>query len=40
MSLSERVTRLRRQSLDAVATLSGERARLMTEFYRRDEGTR
>jgi pyruvate formate-lyase/glycerol dehydratase family glycyl radical enzyme len=40
MSLSERVARLRRQSLDAVATLSGERARLMTEFYRRDEGTR
>ncbi len=39
MSLSERVARLRQQSLDAVATLSGERARLMTEFYRQDPGT-
>ena len=38
MPLSERVTRLRRQSLDAVATLSSERARLITEYYREDRG--
>ncbi len=34
MALSDRVTRLREQSLNAVATLSPERARLVTEFYR------
>lgn len=38
MSLSERVTRLRQQSLDAVPTLSTERAELMTEFYQQDLG--
>jgi formate C-acetyltransferase len=38
MPTSERVTRLRRQSLDAVPTLSAERARLMTEFYRQEMG--
>jgi len=38
MSMSERVARLRQQSLDAVATLSTERAELMTEFYRQDLG--
>jgi formate C-acetyltransferase len=34
MAMSERVTRLRRQSLDARPTLSAERAELLTEFYR------
>jgi pyruvate formate-lyase/glycerol dehydratase family glycyl radical enzyme len=38
MSMSERVARLRQQSLDAVPTLSTERAELMTEFYREDPG--
>ena len=38
MSLSERVTRLRQQSLDAVPTLSTERAELTTEFYQQDLG--
>jgi formate C-acetyltransferase len=38
MSMSERVTRLRQQSLDAVPTLSTERAELMTEFYQQDLG--
>ena len=38
MPTSERVTRLRRQSLDAVPTLSTERAELMTEFYRQEIG--
>lgn len=38
MSMTERVRRLRQQSLDAVPTLSAERARLMTEFYRQDLG--
>ena len=33
MGMSERVDRLRRQSLDAVPTLSPERAELMTRFY-------
>ena len=33
MSLTERVARLRRQSLEAVPELSPERALLMTEFY-------
>ena len=32
--ISERVKRLRQQSLEAVPTLSNERARLVTEFYR------
>ena len=34
MSMSERVCRLRQQSLSAVPTISTERAELMTEFYR------
>jgi pyruvate formate-lyase/glycerol dehydratase family glycyl radical enzyme len=38
MAMTERVTRLRQQSLDAVPTISTERAELMTEFYRRDTG--
>jgi len=38
MPISERATRLRQQSLDAVPTLSAERARLMTEFYRQEMG--
>ena len=32
--LSERVARLRQHSLDATPTLSDERARLLTEFYK------
>ena len=38
MSMSERVARLRQQSLDAKPTLSTERAELMTEFYKQDLG--
>ncbi len=34
MAMSERVARLRQQSLEAVPTLSTERAELLTEFYR------
>ncbi len=34
MTMSERVARLRQQSLEAVPTLSTERAELLTEFYR------
>ena len=34
MTMSERVARLRQQSLDAVPTISTERAELMTRFYR------
>jgi hypothetical protein len=33
MGMSERVARLRQRSLDAVPTLSPERATLMTRFY-------
>src|SRR5512142_1167783 len=33
MPVTERVARLRRESLDAVPAISTERARLMTEFY-------
>ena len=35
MPMSERVARLRQQSLDAVPTISTERAELVTEFYAR-----
>ncbi|HTP02946.1 MAG TPA: trans-4-hydroxy-L-proline dehydratase [Anaerolineales bacterium] len=35
MSMTERVCRLRQESLAAVPTISTERAELMTEFYRR-----
>ncbi len=38
MPMSKRVARLRQQSLDAVPTLSTERAELLTEFYRQDLG--
>jgi pyruvate formate-lyase/glycerol dehydratase family glycyl radical enzyme len=38
MPMSERVTRLRQQSLEAPPTLSTERAELMTAFYRQDLG--
>ena len=37
MILSERVKKLRDQSLDAVERISAERALLMTQFYRSDE---
>ncbi len=36
MAMSERVARLRQESLDAVPTLSSERAELVTEFYRQN----
>jgi len=36
MSMSERVARLRQQSVDAVPTISTERAELMTQFYQQD----
>lgn len=36
MAMTERVQRLRQESLDAPATLSVERARLITEFYSRE----
>jgi len=38
MSMTDRVVRLRRESLDAVPTLSPERAKLMTDFYRQNLG--
>ena len=38
MTMTERVARLRQQSLDAVPTISSERAELMTEFYQRELG--
>jgi len=38
MSMSERVARLRKQSLDAKPTISTERAELLTEFYRQHLG--
>ncbi len=38
MSISERVKKLRQQSLEAVETLSPERAALLTEFYSKDGG--
>ena len=38
MSMSERVSRLRKQSLDAIPSISTERAELMTAFYRQDLG--
>lgn len=34
LSMTDRVRKLRQQSLDAVETLSGERAELLTDFYR------
>jgi pyruvate formate-lyase/glycerol dehydratase family glycyl radical enzyme len=38
VTIGERVTRLRQQSLDARPTISTERAELMTGFYRQDRG--
>jgi pyruvate formate-lyase/glycerol dehydratase family glycyl radical enzyme len=38
MTMSERVARLRQQSLDAVPSISSERAELLTEFYRQNTG--
>jgi trans-4-hydroxy-L-proline dehydratase len=38
MSMSERVCRLRQQSLSAIPTISTERAELMTDFYREHTG--
>mgnify|MGYP000924064943 CR=1 FL=1 len=38
MTITPRVAHLRQQSLDAVPTLSSERAELMTEFYRTHTG--
>jgi len=38
MAMTERVVRLRQQSLDAAPTLSAERAELMTAFYRQNTG--
>lgn len=38
MPMTERVRRLREESLNAVPTLSTERAELITEFYRQDLG--
>ena len=38
MPKSDRVARLRQQSLDAVPTISTERAELMTEFYQQNLG--
>ncbi len=39
MTMSDRVRRLRESSLNAPATLSAERALLMTEFYENDNGS-
>jgi len=38
MSMTERVKKLREQSLEAEETFSAERAELMTEFYKQDTG--
>jgi trans-4-hydroxy-L-proline dehydratase len=38
LHINERTRRLRRQSLDAPPSISGERARLMTEFYVANDG--
>jgi pyruvate formate-lyase/glycerol dehydratase family glycyl radical enzyme len=38
MSISARVRKLRQKSLNAVETLSSERAELLTEFYKQDLG--
>ena len=38
MAMTERIRKLRQQSLDARETLSAERAVLMTEFYRQNLG--
>ena len=38
MTMSERVARLRRESLDTAPYISSERAELLTEFYRQNAG--
>ena len=38
MTMSERVCRLRQESLSAIPTISTERAQLMTDFYRDHPG--
>jgi formate C-acetyltransferase len=38
LHMTERTRRLRRQSLDTPPSISGERARLMTEFYAANDG--
>jgi len=38
MAMTERVARLRRQSLDAIPAIATERAELITEFYRQQRG--
>jgi formate C-acetyltransferase len=38
MSVSERVKKLRQQSLESEETFSTERAELLTEFYKQDAG--
>ena len=35
--MNERIKKLRQESLDAIPTLSHERAKLLTEFYKRGE---
>ena len=37
-NMTERVRKLRQQSLDTVETLSSERAELLTDFYKQDLG--
>src|SRR5512143_3511941 len=37
MAMNDRIKKLRQQTLDAKPTLSPERARLITEFYKRPE---
>jgi len=37
MPMTERIARLRQQSLDAIPAISTERAELMTEFYRQND---
>jgi formate C-acetyltransferase len=37
-TMTERVRKLRKQSLETVETLSSERAELLTDFYRQDHG--
>ena len=38
MTMTERVAQLRKQSLEAVPSISTERAELITEFYQQDHG--
>ncbi len=38
MSMTERVAKLRQESLEAVPTISGERAELITRFYQQSHG--